>query len=224
MEQVKKERQSNIELLRILLIIGVIILHYNNKTIGGGFEYVKYESIIFYILYILESVFICAVNLFMLISGYFMCTSYKRNLWKPIELVVQVILFSLGIYFFKIILKTDDFSIKSLFGRFVPANYFVILYIVVYFFSPFVNKLLYSLDNKQLKLFVITSVLLFSVYPTLVDIFRELTGKEWNGLSSIGMYGSQWGYSVVNFLLMYILGAYIKIQGYSNLHQRNIVF
>lgn len=31
-----KERESNIELLRILTIIGVVILHYNNKFSGGA--------------------------------------------------------------------------------------------------------------------------------------------------------------------------------------------
>ena len=30
----KKERQSNIELLRILAIMGVIVLHYNNLKVG----------------------------------------------------------------------------------------------------------------------------------------------------------------------------------------------
>lgn len=31
-----KQRNSNIELLRIMSMIGVIILHYNNPGIGGG--------------------------------------------------------------------------------------------------------------------------------------------------------------------------------------------
>lgn len=31
----KKERLSNIELLRILAIMGVIVLHYNNPLAGG---------------------------------------------------------------------------------------------------------------------------------------------------------------------------------------------
>lgn len=31
----KLERESNIELLRILSMLGVIVLHYNNKSIGG---------------------------------------------------------------------------------------------------------------------------------------------------------------------------------------------
>lgn len=35
---VKQERQSNIELLRILAMLGVIILHYNNESIGGGYS------------------------------------------------------------------------------------------------------------------------------------------------------------------------------------------
>lgn len=34
----KSKRKSNIELLRILSMLGVIILHYNNKTIGGGYS------------------------------------------------------------------------------------------------------------------------------------------------------------------------------------------
>lgn len=32
----RRDRESNIELLRILAMLGVIILHYNNPSIGGG--------------------------------------------------------------------------------------------------------------------------------------------------------------------------------------------
>ena len=32
----RAERQSNIELLRILTMCGVVILHYNIDTMGGG--------------------------------------------------------------------------------------------------------------------------------------------------------------------------------------------
>lgn len=31
----RRDRESNIELLRILAMLGVIILHYNNPYIGG---------------------------------------------------------------------------------------------------------------------------------------------------------------------------------------------
>lgn len=56
-------------------------------------------------------------------------------------------------------------------------------------------------------------LVLFSVYPTIVDVFVEVTGRLWNGVSTVGMYGSQWGYSIVNFILMYIIGAYLRFEG-----------
>lgn len=34
----KAERQSNIELLRVLAILGVVVLHYNNPVLGGGHD------------------------------------------------------------------------------------------------------------------------------------------------------------------------------------------
>lgn len=34
----ERDRESNIELLRVIAMIGVILLHYNNPTIGGGYH------------------------------------------------------------------------------------------------------------------------------------------------------------------------------------------
>ena len=207
---VLKVRESNVELLRIIAIIGVIILHYNNPTIGGGLKYVENGTINFYILNIFETVFATGVNLFILISGYFLCISNKRILWKPVELIVQVILFSLGRYLVVSVLINKNFSVKSLFGSLVPDNYFVILYCVLFCISPYLNILFEKLSFDNIRKFMILIFLLFSVYPTLVDLFSEITGRQWNGLSSIGMYGSQYGYSIVNFILMYLIGAYLR--------------
>ena len=62
----KRDRESNIELLRILAMIGVILLHYNNPSIGGGLSFVNNGSINYWFLNIVESLFICAVDLFIL--------------------------------------------------------------------------------------------------------------------------------------------------------------
>ena len=75
-----KGRESNIELLRVLAMLGVILHHYNNPSIGGGLSFVKNGSLNYWILNIVESIFICAVNLFMVISAYFMASSNKRDL------------------------------------------------------------------------------------------------------------------------------------------------
>ena len=206
------ERQSNIELARILASIGVIILHYNNPNIGGGFKYAEGTNNL-YILYFLESVFICAVNLFVLISGYFLCKSNRRNLWKPIELIAQVIVFSFGIYIFKITVFGEEFSIKTVIARLIPANYFAVLYSVLYIMSPFINIVFTNLTKEKSKLLMMFSVALFAVYPTLVDVLCEITGRQWIGLSTIGAYGAQWGYTIVNFMLMYMIGAYLRLKG-----------
>ena len=206
----RKERQSNIELLRIISIMGVIILHYNNPVIGGGLTYAREGSLNFYILYILESLFACGVDLFMLISGYFMCESKRRNLWRPIELIVQVMVFSEAMYIARVVLHTVSFSIKTAVLTLLPANYFVILYCVVFLMSPFLNVIIEKISEKSFRIFMLLSVLLFSVAPTIVDVLGEFRGEEYIGLSTIGMYGSQWGYSIVNFVLMYLIGAYLR--------------
>ena len=43
----QNERQSNIELLRILAIMGVIVLHYNNTSMGGDLRTQLKEVLIF---------------------------------------------------------------------------------------------------------------------------------------------------------------------------------
>lgn len=214
----KKTRSSNIELLRVAAALGVIILHYNNKDIGGGFGYVQWNSINPYLLYFLESMAICAVNVFILISGYFMCTSYKRNLSKPIELLLQLILFRELVCFMSIFLQVHNgVSLseiplaKKILINLVPDNYFVILYVVLYLVSVYINIIFSVLDRKQMRRMILVMGLLFSVWPTLVDISERLLGFSWSGLSSVGAGGSQGGYTIVNFVLMYCIGAYIRL-------------
>ena len=209
--KVRTPRDSNIELLRIITMLGVIILHYNNRGIGEGLKYAIEGSVNYYILSFFESLFICAVDLFILISGYFMIKTQKRSFIKPMKLIIQVIVFKFGIYFLSIVVGNSTFSLRHLVSQFIPNNYFVILYTALYFISPYINIVMRSLDEKQLKRFVFTVFVIFSVYAVIADILGNLRGKSFIGLSSIGMYGSQNGYTIVNFTLMYIIGAYIKL-------------
>ena len=208
-----EQRHSNIELLRIITMLGVIVLHYNNPNIGGGMFYAAEGGLNFYLLYLLESCFVCAVDLFVLISGYFLIESTARNIWKIIELIAQVMVFSCGTYILRVMFGSEILSVKHIVGSLIPSNYFVILYSAIFLMSPFINKLMKVLGKKQLRSYVIVLLLLFSIYPTAVDFFSELIGRQIVGLSSVGMYGSQWGYSAINFMLMYCIGAYIRIRG-----------
>lgn len=191
---------------------------------GGGLSFVKSGSINYWFLNIVESLFVCAVDLFILISAYFMALTNKRNLWKPIQLLVQVIVFSVSKYMLISILKSN-FTTRGLAAAFIPSNYFVILYIVVFLISPFINIIFEHLDSNKRRIFIWTLILLFSVYPTVVDVVIEVTKRNFYGLSSIGMYGSQYGYSIVNFTLCYCIGAYIRFESdyFAKLNTRTLV-
>ena len=68
-------------------------------------------------------------------------------------------------------------------------------YFTLFFFTPYINKLLAALDRRQFKLLVIALVAFFSVLQTVFpgDVFK-LSG----------------GYSMFWLLALYIIGAYFK--------------
>lgn len=205
-----KSRSSNIELLRVLAMLAVIALHYNNPSMGGAFKLVEHNSLNYYVLYFVESLCICAVNVFVLISGYFMCTNNKRYLIKPLQLIFQVSVFSSGTYILRVFTEEVEFSACSLFRCMIPQNYFVILYITLYLISPYINLVMESINIKQFKRMLAMLLLVFSVYPSMVDVGTELLKNKLLGLSSIGAWGSQYGYTIINFALMYIVGGFLR--------------
>ena len=68
----KNCRDSNIELLRLLAGCAVIILHYNFLGDGGAVS--QSVGVNYYFLLILEIICATAVNIFILITGYFNCS------------------------------------------------------------------------------------------------------------------------------------------------------
>lgn len=209
----KTNRDSNIELLRILAMMGVVILHYNNMNIGQGFAYVAQGSINHAILLGLEGFFVCAVNLFMLITGYFSCTNQKRAPIKAAALLIQVVAFQMAQYLVSNL--TKGYTFNGILISILPVNYFVVLYVAVYLFSPYINLLLKRLSSRQCTQLTVLSVVVCSVWPATVDFLQELTGITFTGLSTISAYGSDWGYTLVNFLLMYLIGAWLRMEDIS---------
>ncbi|MBR2937941.1 MAG: acyltransferase [Oscillospiraceae bacterium] len=202
-----KARQSNIELLRIITICGVVILHYNGNV---AFSLVAEGSANYYLLQFLEILFICAVNLFVLISGYFLYNTNSRKAIKAVELVAQVILIGVAKYLANVIFFHAPLSLTSLVGAAIPNNYFVTLYLTVYLLSPYVNIGLKKLSDKQFTVLLALCLALFSVWPTILDMVCAIIGFHFNGMYPIGSGGSQYGYNFLNFMLMYLLGAYLR--------------
>jgi len=189
--------------------LAVVMLHYNNGT-ARGFESVAAGSPQQYILYLLESMTICAVDLFVMISGFFLSGTQKRTLRKPFELLFQVTFYHGVFYFLTNILSHKEITLLGLAANLLPNSYFIILYCALYLISPYINIAVKKLDSRQWKIFMIVMVCVFSLWNTIVDLGEEIIGMEIVGISTISQKGSLRGFNIMNFCLAYVIGAYLR--------------
>lgn len=204
----RAERQSNIELLRILATCMVIVLHYNGLG-NGGFATVSDGSLNQLILVLFETISICAVNVFVITTGYFLCKTNTRDFLKPLGLVAQVVVFAV-LFFSLVKLTLPGITIDHLFESLFSTNWYVYIFFALYLISPFINVMWDRLNLSGKRILLTFSIFLFSIYPTFIDIIRYWSGRQLNGSSTIGIEGSQAGYTIVNFVVLYLLGAAIR--------------
>ncbi len=209
----KTERNSNIELLRIIAMLGVICLHYNYAGEGACVAAEK-GSLNYFFLHFLETVSVCAVDTFVLISGYHLIKTDKRSLLKPAELIIELIVMNALVYTASAV-RNGHFSAGGFLISLVPANYYVILYCTLYLISPLINHALNKLnETDRLTEGMILLLVLFSVWPTAVDLLKTFSGRSFDGLSTIALSGSGEGYTIVNFALLYTIGAWLGLTGF----------
>ena len=204
---IRKTRDSGIELLRILTMLGVVMLHYND---GRAFVHVASGSPQELSLFFLESICICAVDLYILISGYYLSASQKRSLLKPLKLIVELMVIRIVHFGVSVFVDHAAFRVQDFVKCLIPTSYFVILYTALYLISPYVNLCIKNLNSKQFRQFMLTLIIVFSLWNTVVDFVEELLGRDFFGLSTITAWGSKQGFNIGNFVLLYILGAFLR--------------
>ena len=207
----KTNRNSSIELLRIFLTCGVIILHYVSNP-GNLLENVSRGNSIYYFIILLNSISVCAVDTFILISGYYSCKKNSISLRKIIQLLLEVVVIQI-IFSVIIPILRGEISFRSLIYSLLPKNYYVTLYAVLMLLSPFLNYFIkHMTQHVYSKLLTVVS-LVFLVEPTIADIIEGIMGKTIYGISTIGILGSQWGYTIVTFVCLYLIAAYVRLYG-----------
>lgn len=214
----KKERDSGIELLRIFAIMMVIGVHtflygnYYEKAIEvGGIvaETAKY----------LKLLFRPAVNIFVIITGYFMARSvfdlkksYKRLFSTYLTLYFYSIVLSLLTLWLGPEYYTIDGEIKGiseiiaemLLPLFSQQWYFLTDYILMCLFAPFVNLILQNITKKQFQILIGISTVVLSLWMNLTSI------KPFDDI--LRVYGYEEiveGKNLFSFLYIYMLGGYI---------------
>lgn len=191
-----ENRKSNFELLRIVCIIMIIILHYCNPNIGGALANITKGTLNYYIIHFIESLCVISVNTFIIMTGYF---SYKKDsirIGKVIKLIYLCLIY--GVVIFSLFLVTGKIHINTVtlleFIKTIFNRWFVIIYIILYLLIPYLNKLINYLNQKDFRLLIIIGVVFFNIWPTF---FNKLTVSDD-------------GYGIINFIILYFIGAYIK--------------
>lgn len=115
------------------------------------------------------------INCFMLITGYFMCTS-NISWRKFIKLYLWIITYSIALTAVFVILGDENISLKTL-TMFVPftnihSDNFVSAFMAWWLFIPFLNVLVNNISHKQHKRLIALSVLIFSIYPFVPKILN----------------------------------------------------
>ena len=105
-------RNSTLEILRIISMMMVIGLHYMNQSIGGGLNTELKVNIVSS--HILESICISSVNIFVLISGYFMQSAKTTGLKKAVDLYLVMLFYNLSCFGIATATGIYPFSIQAL--------------------------------------------------------------------------------------------------------------
>ena len=110
------------------------------------------------------------INCFVLITGYFMCTS-RITLKKFLKLLLEIEFYKVIIFFIFVLTGYAPFSIKSLIKAVLPvqdiSTGFTSSYLMFFLFIPFLNVLVQSMKQKQHLLLMILSVGVYSLWPSL---------------------------------------------------------
>lgn len=198
----KKERESNIELLRIICMFMVILCHASSHGIALRFTNLTSEVFTWKILVakILSMGGGIANNTFVLISGYFMINSITVNKKSVIKLLCDLFFYSWIIAFVFWGTGLEAFSvtkaIEYLFPVWFGGNWFVCCYIILCILAPFINSFLNNLEeNKYLQLLIILFILRYVLTALLAETYMDE------------------GHCLEQFVYMYAAGGYIKLYG-----------
>lgn len=194
-------RQAGLELLRCVAMMMVIVLHYLDK---GNFLVdltVPQLYVGEYAAWLLESFCVVAVNVYMFISGYFLCTSH----FKPSRLIrfwIQVWMYSVAVGLVGAltgVMKETVFDTHFLLTLFFPISmnhyWFMTAYLFLYVLLPFLGLAVQRMTKRQLQVAVLLLLFVFSIQKSVLPVRLETDGL---------------GYDVLWYVCVFMAAAYVR--------------
>ena len=187
-----KFRESNIELLRLVAMLLILLVHANYFALGGV-EIQDIESYPFkaFMKALAEQLCIIGPNLFILISGWF---GIRPSIKGGCALLFQVFFYHILIVLVSLCCGEDPSMNMIAWGFYFGRPYwFIISYIILYLISPILNAF-HQTANVRLYLSVLILFFIAEfVYGWVIDP---------------GSFGS--GYSAWSFIGLYLLSGFLR--------------
>lgn len=170
-----------------------IVIHHFIGFCGVNFDTLNFNAVITGVFNFGGKI---GVDVFVLISGYFMIMSTEFKFSKPIKLWLQAFTYSASIFAIVCLRNPDVFTASNLVKELFPIGFnrwwFTSTYFVMLLFSPFLNKLLRSISQKQ-------HIILMALCIVL-----------WSFLGIINLCGFQLS-NLLMFFMLYTIAAYIRL-------------
>ena len=136
------------------------------------------------------------VDIFVLISGYFLIVSSRSTWPKLFMLWAEMLFYSFIISAVFALFNGVEFNTRQIFSIFTPfissTWWFATTYLLMLVASPFVNKMLYACDEKSHLKLIVGLVFLWTILPAVTNIHVQFNDLLW-------------------FLTLYIIAAYIRL-------------
>lgn len=194
----KGPRQPNIELLRIVAMLMVVMVHVNFFAIGSPTQdYCIEKPVNSFFRIFMQCICCSCVNIFIMISGRF---GIRFSLRGMTSYLFQCFYFVGTIYFFAYVLgywSIDGNAISEIIFFKSDSSWFITAYLGLYILSPILNTFLEICNQKSLKRILII-YFCFEIYF---------------GWLSSGAGFLLFGYSVYSFVGLYMLANYYSKYG-----------
>lgn len=199
-----KERMANLELLRIVAMLLIVVLHFLGK--GGWLTELTEPSLpqTGYVAWGMEALAIGSLNVYMLLSGYFLIEGSFR-VKRLLQLFLQVLFYSITIGVIAAAfgyLPEEGFSIYYLATLCLPVStnhyWFMTAYFFMYLFMPLLALGVKKLTKKQFQ--IVLSLLIF-----VVCIVKSVV--------PIPLSTDMQGYDCIWYMCVFLVAAYIRLYG-----------
>lgn len=197
------ERQSNMELLRLVAMMMILVMHMDYGAFGlPTAESVEQAPMTTFGRIFVEHLCLVAVNVYVLISGWF---GIRPKMKGFVRLMLQVATYSIIITGAFLLLGKTTFKIGYVTDMLIIGKqyWFVVSYLLLYLVSPILNTFVEHSSKREFQWMLLVFFGFQFVYSWIFGL-EEFAG----------------GYSALSFMGLYLLARYVKIYEYENERRR----